>query len=215
MPITRFEVDELEALLFLSQRVLADYRDPRRGPLQMLYIFANTTDNADSTFVRAVDMEQSGAMKNLGLAEGTLGHGHAGFSASLKRLRQLGWSDSVPVRALDVDGVVNTLREAEELHDYSIYHRGDIGIVAPPFHLVRAFVSVVSTIAAHPMRVYAYPGVPLPWSEEVVHSQGVVRGTRSNLLKSELERLAKYRASEFGGLLSAREVLQYLDWRDT
>ena len=84
--------------------------------------------------------------------------------------------------------------------------------------MVRAFMTTVTALKRNgdiPVRVYAVPSAPLPWLEEAVHSQGTVKAPRAGLLVSELQRLEKYRAPEFGGLLSAQEVIDYLNWRDS
>jgi hypothetical protein len=61
------------------------------------------------------------------------------------------------------------------------------------------------------LQLYSYPGVALPWQAGVVHSQGQTRGTRSELIAGEFERIRKYH--EKGDLASVEEVLDYLNKR--
>lgn len=213
--LTGFTAEELENFFLLQPRIFSDYRDPRRGPLEMLYLYGETIDNDASTLLRAIELANTGAMKSIGIAEGELGHGYAGFDVTVDRLKARGGSSEVSIVKLDTNGNVNTLGEARALVKHAQMVGGDIGIVAPAFHLVRAFMTTVTAIGNNPIRVYAVPGVALPWNEHVVHSQGIVQDTRSGLLgKQELPRLEKYRAPEFGSMLSAEEVLRYLEWRD-
>lgn len=213
--LTKFSAKDLEDLLLLQPRIFSDYRDPRRGPFEMLYLYGETADNDVSHLLRAVELANKGAMKSVGITEGELGHGYAGFDATVLRLKALGWNSSIPIVKLGEGSVANTLTEARVLVTHALAVGGDIGIVAPAFHLMRAFMTTVTAIGNMPIRVYAILGAPLRWDEEVVHSQGVVRDTRFGLFgNQELPRMEKYRAPEFGSLLSAENVLLYLEWRD-
>ena len=60
--------------------------------------------------------------------------------------------------------------------------------------------------------LYSLPGKPLPWQEEVTHSQGEVLGTRAELIAGEMNRIKTYYAK--GDLASVDEVLEYLNRRD-
>lgn len=211
---TTLSAEDLEDQLLLTQRILCDYRDPRRGPLALLYIYSNTKDNEESSFLRAVEMAKAGMTTRLGIAEGDPGHGYEGFDHSVELLRALNLWDWIPIEKFNVGGNVNTGSEADLVAAYGVGHRGDIGVIAPPFHIVRAFMTTVSRLAAAPTRVYAYPGVAQSWTSTVAHSQGTLVASRAELLQHELQRLEKYRAPEFGSMLTARQVLNYLDWRD-
>jgi hypothetical protein len=113
----------------------------------------------------------------------------------------------------------------ELLHTFSealalVRHAKECGwksliIVAPPFHQLRAFISVVSAIrklGVTDLRVYNQVGTTLPWHEESRHSQGTLKATRLGLVLTELARV--YRYHEKGDLVSVSEVLDYLEWRD-
>lgn len=213
--LTKFSAEELEVLFLLQPRIFSDYRDPRRGPFEMLYLYGETTDNDVSHLLRAIELANAGAMRSIGIAEGALGHGYAGFDATVKRLQSFGWVSKMPIVKLGGEGIANTLTEARALVVHAMAVGGDIGIVAPALHLVRAFMTMVTAIGDKPIRAYAVLGTPLRWNEEVVHSQGVVRDTRSGLLgNQELPRLEKYQAPQFGSLFTAERVLRYLEWRD-
>lgn len=79
---------------------------------------------------------------------------------------------------------------------------------------MRAFVSMVSAVvkSKSDLSVYSFPGIPQSWEEHITHSQGILRGTRSELLANELAKIEKYYRS--GDLVSAAEVLEYMDERD-
>ena len=220
--VTALPAADLEGFFQLLPRIYADYHDPRRGPFKMAYMYANTPDNEDSMFLRAIELANAGAIESLGTSEGDLGYGYEGFDHSVARLKALGWKDKVPLVKLDVGGNVNTGSEAQKLAEYllnydsGLWMKTDLAIIAPPFHLPRAFMTTVTALhrADLKMRVYPICGVPLPWNEEAVHSQGTLKKKRADLLDSELQRLEKYRAAEFGSMLPPSEVLKYLDWRD-
>jgi hypothetical protein len=212
--LTNLDPMEMEAFFQLLPRIFTDYRDPNRGPFKLIYVFSQTVDNEASTFPRAVQCIQAGMTDLLGIAEGDLGHGYAGYDHSVDRLRTIGLKSATIIK-FDVGGNVNTGAEAVKIAEYARAHKGDIGIIAPPFHLVRAFMTTVTALAGHPTHIHAIPGMTVPWMAQTVHSQGMLRNTRAGLLGDELVRLEKYRAPEFGSMFSAREVLNYLNWRDT
>ncbi len=219
MRATSLPAEDLEDFFRLLPRIYGDYRDPRRGPYKLAYMYANTPDNEDSMFLRAIKLANAGEIESLGTSEGDLGHGYEGFDYSVGRLRMLGWKSQVPLVKLDVGGNVNTGSEAAKLAAYMKAYAGrgstDLAVIAPAFHLPRAFMTTVTALhnAGVVLRVYPIAGVPLPWLQEAAHSQGA-KNTRAGWLTGELQRLEKYRAPEFGNMLSAKEVLDYLDWRD-
>lgn len=219
--ITNLSAEEMEAFFLLLPRIFCDYRDMRRGPYKMAFVYSNTPDNESSSFFKVIEMVNAGEVESLGMSEGDRGHGYEGFDYSVERLKVLGLKNVVPIVKFDENGIVTTGTEAQKLSEYALSiagsgHDGDIAIIAPPFHIVRVFMTTVTALKRNNVsaRVYAVPGVPLPWNEQVHHSQGIVRDTRARLLIGELERLEKYRAPEFGSMLLAKEVIEYLNWRD-
>ena len=214
-PKTTLQASELEDLFCLSARVFADYRSPPLGPFALAYIMSETSDNEESGFLRAVELARTGAMLAIGICDGDTTHGYDGFDHSVDRLKVYGLSNSFPIEKIVTDRV-NTRTEADSLIPCMMGRKGDLAIIAPPFHIVRAFVTMVTVVRQLdvPLRVYAVPGVPLQWTAKVRHSQGDLVSTRAGLLTDELTRLEKYQAVDGGSMLPADEVLKYLDWRD-
>ena len=207
----------MEEFFLLLPRILCDYRDPSREPYKMAFVYSNTPDNEDSSFLRAIELANAGTVESLGTSEGERGRGYEGFDHSVERLKMLGLKNEIPIVKFDVDGYANTGSEAQKLAEYArSIDGGDIAIIAPPFHMVRVFMTTITAFKRNgvSVRVYAVPGVPLPWLQEATHSQGLIRKKRAELLKAELQRLERYRTPEFGGMLSAKEVIEYLNWRD-
>ncbi|MFZ2555381.1 MAG: hypothetical protein WAZ27_02740 [Minisyncoccia bacterium] len=218
--ITDLPPDELERFCMLSPRIFGDYRNPTRGPFRMAFIYANTIDNEGCNFLRAIELENAGAINSLGVSEGSLGFGYEGFAHSLERLRYLGWRDTVPIVKIDVGGQVNTGTEAQKLVEYIDQHFAvgdDLAVIAPHFHIERAFTTTVTALKRNnvSVRAYAVPGAPLNWTQVAKHSLGIVEGKRADLLKGELQRREKYRALECGSMATAQDVIDYLDWRDS
>lgn len=216
--ITTLEASELEKLFMLASRIHADHPCASGGAYAFAFIYANTTDSEVSSFKRAIEMESAGTIRALGVSEGSLGFGYAGYDHSVAELRKLGWRDRVPIVKLDVGGQVNTGSEAQRLaeHVRPFVEGEDIYIIAPPFHIVRAFFTTVTALMHNNLKVRAYAaqGTTLPWHERARHSLGVVEDTRVGLLKGELARLERYRPPNWGMMINADEMEAYLDWRD-
>ncbi len=213
--ITNLSPEELEKFFLLLPRI---YSDPGCKRYGLAYIYANTKDNEDSSFLRAIELADAGQIEALGISEGDRGHGYEGFDHSVERLKALGWKGQVQIIPFNLNGNVNTGSEATMLVgslEHVVLHEPH-AVIAPPFHIVRAFMTTVTALKRYklPLRVYAVPGIPLRWNEQAAHSQGTLKNTRAGLMRSELERLEKYRAPQFGSMLSAGEVIEYLNWRD-
>ncbi len=235
--ITDLHTEELKKMTVLAHRIVnervqftSNYlesftgpRNPVRGPFALGYVFSETTDNEPSTFPVAVELANAGFVKKLGIAEGDLGHGYEGFEHSVSRLKSFGLKDEKIVQKFDLNGNVNTgsealllSREARAINAYK-KTRGDVIIIAPPFHIVRAFFSTISAFEqerVNDVRVYTMPGKSLSWTQTVAHSQGTLVATRFELLKAELRRLELYRTQGNVKMVSADEVIAYLNWRD-
>jgi len=60
--------------------------------------------------------------------------------------------------------------------------------------------------------ILRYPGIAMPWQEEVAHSQGILKAKRYDLIQKELERIEKYQ--DKGDLALFEQVLNYLNKRE-
>jgi hypothetical protein len=88
-------------------------------------------------------------------------------------------------------------------------------IVATPLQITRSLVNNITFIKRFnvDLKVYAVPGPPEPWHELALHSQGQQTLTRLDSVVAEWRRLNSWYNNELD-LVSAREVLEYLEWRD-
>ncbi|MEK6807618.1 MAG: hypothetical protein AABX75_01170, partial [Nanoarchaeota archaeon] len=183
---------ELE--LAFATRVLCDVRAPR---LDLAYLFAQTSDNERSVFAAGAHLYGHNPGLNIGLcgSENT-NHGYPGLGA---------WRDKLFSQPYEINAqciipiphpnAPNTLSEAETLVNYAKENgMTHLGIVAPPFHLPRAFITIVTVVRdEYPkLKIYSVVGTTLPWDEVVRHSQGVTTGKRSELISGEWERIRKY-----------------------
>ena len=111
-------------------------------------------------------------------------------------------------------GKLNTFTEAEALVAHSqAQGTNSWYAVAAQFHMLRGFISAASVAIRQlpSLNVFAYHGANQDWDEVATHSQGVVKGTRRELIESEMKRIQAYTAK--GDLESAQKVLEYADQR--
>ncbi len=203
-----FELDEL------ITRILEDIVPPRK--VDAAYLFGETADNEESVLKAGVFLYRSGLAKKITLCGTPKGHGYPGVKSWIRKLVEAG----VPKKAISAilpvkDFPPSTHAEAFALTRYARARDWkNVYIVAPPLHQLRAFITSVSAVFKEKSRLklYSFPGLPQNWEEHVVHSQGIQKGTRSELLAKELEKIEKYYRK--GSLVSAKEVLKYLDKRD-
>jgi hypothetical protein len=110
---------------------------------------------------------------------------------------------------------INTLTESEALIQFAKEKGfGDLVVVSPPFHQLRAFMTAVSVaLRIHPkLEIYSFPGAAMPWMEVAVHSQGTLQTSRRQLIHEELARINTYQKK--GDLAQFETVLEYLNGRD-
>ncbi|WP_018478496.1 hypothetical protein [Pontibacter roseus] len=187
-------------------------------PLDGLFLFGQTEDNQSATFESAQRLFQGNRIsKVLCLGTGPLS-GYPGFEVWKRQLDQLGIGEgileAVPPVPADTQ-LLHTRIEAESMVQHA-KKRGykSLVVTAAPFQQPRAFMTAVTmALQVYPeLCLYSLPGKPLPWQEEVTHSQGEVQDTRAGLIAGELERIKTYHAK--ADLASVDEVLDYLNRRD-
>jgi uncharacterized SAM-binding protein YcdF (DUF218 family) len=194
-------------------RVLCDTQPP--AVTDGAYLFGQTTDNEESVFAAAGQLLTAMLTRRVLLAHTEPMSGYPGFKAWQQALHRQG------IGNLQIEGVtgisspmLHTLIEAEALVRFAkAQGYRSLYVVAPPFHQPRAFMTAVTAaLRVYPdLQLYSYPGAALPWQAEVAHSQGQARGTRSELVAGELERIRTYH--EKGDLASVETVLDYLNKR--
>lgn len=189
---------------------------PAAGNLDAVYLFGQTADNEDSVFEAAIRIVKDGLARKILFSASEPKCGYPGFGPWFFALRQRGIPED---RLLGVPPPeaesLNTLTESQAFIGFAKSKNfSRVGVCAAPFHQVRAFMTAVSVAASEfrSCRIYSIPGNTLPWNEVVVHSQGVEQGTRASFIAGEFERIERYQ--EKGDLLSADQILSYLEARD-
>ncbi len=177
-----------------------------------IYLFAQTEANTESV-LKAVADDTSCDILILQTAPRS---GYAGYEKWVQALEQQGIASS-RIKGVPMDDTVllNTRTESQALMHY-VAHQGykTIAVAAAPFHQLRAFMTSVTILREKRLKlqVVSRPGASSPWLTEVVHSQGTLKATRSELIHAEMERIEIYQ--DKGDLASYRQVLAYLDKRD-
>jgi hypothetical protein len=187
--------------------------NPRK--LRYAYLYTETQDNQGSVFGGALEIRQQGLAEELLIMDTTARSGYIGYAAWHEELAKL--LKNVKIKGIPYHGPesLNTLTESEEIVRFCVEQSIDeIYIVAPTFHLLRAFMTLVSVILKkkEKLKVYCYPGTNLDWEEEVFHSQGILRARRKEFITSELERIKTYQAK--GDILPSEKISDYLVSRD-
>lgn len=203
--------------LELTTRVTADTlpRSTNAG-----YLVAETKDNAPSVLRRGAQLWGQG-VPAIATQQGGEGFGFCGFDYSASELVSFGVPREViipvPYSFEDFGGVVNTFTELLNLARFGKKEKwGRMFLVAPMFHQLRSFITMVTAVDhEYPeLKVYNCVGAYLPWGESVVHSQGTT-GTRLDLVVGEIKRIQAYQQNgKPYPLVSVERALEYLDQRD-
>jgi len=184
----------------------------------LMYLVGETRSNQASVLDRALNF--SGPIGIIGYPY-TEYMGYPGSDVWVPELSKRGISRerivSVGGSLIKIDGkeTIHTLSEMCALAQHAKMHGiRRVILVAPQFHLLRAFMSGVHALnKVYPeLRLYPVLGTPLAWDEESSHSQGALRGIRADFLVEETIRIYTYHAQ--GNLPDPEDVLSYLDRRD-
>lgn len=198
----------------MTMRILYDTVPLRAG---IAYLFGETAENQASILVRGAKLYHRGAVKKLAIPGLPAVAGFPGCEGWMVELETLGVprKNVISVPWTSREGSFNTLTEAEDLVSM-LTGSGcpSVIIVGAPFHQIRCFLSVLGFVQKRNprMKIYSLPGVILPWTEEVVHSQGKVRGTRASLIVIEMIMTLVYTLK--GDLPRTSVALHYLNERD-
>lgn len=202
-----------QAEIFL--RTLSDPL-PAQG-LEALFLFGQTVDNQESTFDAAEHLYRRCPGLQILMLAGGPRSGYPGFDPWQRALtaRGIAGNDIHPLPPAD-SPLLHTRIEALALIRHlqeKPYRR--VGVVAAPFHQVRAFMTAISVAleSACRARIYSFPGTAQPWLEAASHSQGALNGSRLDLIDQELQRIDTYQKT--GDLAGTRAILAYLEERDT
>lgn len=184
----------------------------------LMYLVGQTRSNQSSVLNRAPEF--SGPIGIIGYPD-TEHFGYPGSNVWVPELHKRGVSDEhivlVTGSFVDMGGkeVIHTLSEMRALMRYARANAlQTVLLVAPRFHIVRAFMSGVLALTEHypELRLYPVLGTPLNWGEESSHSQGVLKGIRADFLVEEIIRIYAYHGQ--GNLPDPESVLTYMDRRD-
>jgi hypothetical protein len=181
------------------------------------YLFAETEPNQDSVFVVARELLRRDAVGKILISDCDPKCGYIGAAAYRQAMAASGIpAETIEDVATEPTEILHTLIESKAVvrHAKARGYRSLI-IVSVPFHQERAFITAVSVaLADYPaLKLYSQPGRAQPWDETVTHSQGVLQGTRAELVVAEQQRIEKYTAQ--GDLAPRAQVLEYLRRRDS
>ncbi|WP_439882001.1 YdcF family protein [Pontibacter sp. MBLB2868] len=185
-------------------------------PADAVFLFGQTEDNQQSVFDATIYLLHNRLADKVMFIQSEAMSGYPGFEVWQQALMKSGIAEEVePVPIAPDTEQLNTRIEAEAM----VHHAREKGyeqviVTAAPFQQPRAFMAAVTAVQhLYPsLKVYSFPGKALPWTEEVKHSQGKVKGSRAGLVTGEIERIHKYNAK--GDLAKIERVLTYLDKRD-
>lgn len=183
----------LDGLPELYNMVMHDYRPSfTKG----IYVFIETEDNWGSAFRAASGLIKRDAATEVYSVWHKKWKGSPGYEKWKDKLERFVGFGRVKYIGLDDLRRVNTLSESMALIRFANENQMDsFYLVAPPFHMLRAFMTAVSVAISYGVKInlFAYPGVPQDLNQIVAHSQGEVRKSRRDIFETEeLPRIKTY-----------------------
>jgi len=181
-----------------------------------VYLFAQTEPNQESVFATARGLLHRKSVERIWISDCAAKSGYVGAPACREAMVRSGIPqgtiEEVPMEPTEI---LHTQIEAHAVVRFAKARRlRSLIVTSAPFHQERAFMAVVTAALREcpPLKLYSLPGKARNWDEVVTHSQGILTGTRADLIESEQQRIDKYTAQ--GDLAARTEVLRYLRRRD-
>ncbi len=187
-------------------------------PADALFLFGQTEDNQESAFAVVHSLLAQKRIHKVLFLNTEPMSGYPGFESWKQALTAAGVGAEMiePVEPVPADtDLLHTLIEAKSMmHHAKKQKYRHVIVTAAPFQQPRAFMAAVTAaLEIYPeLYLYSQPGKPMPWKEEVVHSQGKVQDARAGLIAGEMERIQKYNRQ--GDLIAVDEAINYLNKRD-
>jgi len=201
-----------ENLTELIIKILFDVKPASKA--DAAYIFAQTSDNQKNLFDTALELYKNKDIGKIVICGEEGKTGYPGFTNWQSKLVSLGIKQEDIIGFRTIDGSINTLVEAEGLVDFAKKKNWSVVYaISTPFHQIRVFITIVSVLKkSHSyLNIFNKSAPAMPWNESVLHSQGILRALRAELIRHELERIKRYYKQ--GDLISSKEVLDYLNKR--
>jgi hypothetical protein len=197
----------------LLLRVLCDTIPPR---VDAMYLFAQTEPNQESVFQAARGLLHRKTVGRIWISDCAAKSGYIGAPAYREAMVRSGIpEETIEEIPMEPTEILHTQIEARALVRFA-EARGikSLVVTSAPFHQERAFMATVTAALREnpPLKLYSLPGKAQRWDEVVTHSQGILTGTRAELIETEQQRIEKYAAQ--GDLASRADVLDYLRRRD-
>lgn len=120
--------------------------------------------------------------------------------------------DSIPCPNLPI---INTKIESDLIIDWAIkYNLKEIGICSPPYHLLRAYMTLVSSSIKknYNINIFPFSGITDDWNKKVVCHQGKNTESFNEMIDLELVRINNY--TKKGDILEVKYILEYMDKRN-
>lgn len=207
-----FEWFGFSSFFVLAVRLLADV-PPATKP-DVIYVFAETTDNQDSVLNRAIAISNQWGDVPIAVCGSDSQSGCPGFALWRGVLIHRGFPEQNVICVPFPEGtMLHTGTESEALVSAATMNNWKVVVaIAPPFHQVRAMMMLISQIlkVGATVWVYSQPGVVQPWHGPVRHSQGELFSSRTAIITGELVRILASRPF----LKSSKAILAYLLRRD-
>lgn len=211
-------VEEISELYYLNTLLLSSLFPARyRGLIG--YAVSETPDNEDHVLFMVADLLFRGEISRIAIMDPQshiYNYGYAGPKKCSKALLAKGVKDDeiLVIKSSAPIAMPHTFTEMQfVLPRLSEMGQEAILLIAPAFHLLRAYISAVSVVIQEklPLKLYGARAVPNSWFVEVVHSQGKEKRRRDMLIVSELAKCIKYLDPRYGASrhISTREVLEF------
>jgi hypothetical protein len=195
-------------------RILCDIRPSQ--PVDAAYLYCQTAENQESVFQAADFIVRHSLASEIWILDTEEKGGYPGFSIWKRHLVEKGIDPGCIVGVASHNkSELHTRIESKALIRFAKNQGCEkIYVAAAPFQQFRAYMTAVTlALEEFPeLFIYSFPGVALPWRDEVFHSQGKLRAARCSLIHEELKRIEIYQNKKDLALFDP--VLQYMNQRD-
>ena len=190
--------------------------EPSRDPIEIVFVFRLPPGASLEVANYCGKLYAEGKVKRFGFVKSRAASGAESSEVFASELMSAGIPEYalVGVPYIYPENHINTYFESRSFAEYLKPKKNVLtGILGQPYHLLRGYLSYVSALEKAgylpgEVGVYALPCPVGSWTSPVVHSQGVVTGTKWDIVKGEVDRIFRYQ--EKGDLIVIPRALKWI-----
>lgn len=170
-------------------------------PAEIGYVVGETRDNLLQSLLTAATIFKKGQIKTIAILDPrspSYNYGYPGPGYCIEELINFNVSrDKITIISSNKPlENINTASELSIVAEYlkEVGYKGNLVLISPWFHILRSYITLLTALMENTDKVIVNAlSVSLPPYEKIIHSQGLQKGTRTEIFVQEIIKCIKYK----------------------